>query len=159
MRILGIDPGFERLGIAIIDKPLTGKEEVIYSECFHTSPLIPFHERLALLGEETRKIIESYKPKALAIEKLYITNNQKTAMNVAEARGVVIYEASQAGLGIYEYTPGEIKIAITGYGKATKDMVMAMVPKLCKMSKLTNSDDELDAVAIGLTCCAVEKFK
>ncbi len=159
MRILGIDPGFERLGIAIIDKPLTGKEVVIHSECFHTSPLIPFHERLALLGEEIRKIIESYKPKALAIEKLYITNNQKTAMNVAEARGVVIYEASRAGLGIYEYTPGEIKIAITGYGKATKDMVMAMVPKLCKMDKVTNSDDELDAVAIALTCCARERFK
>jgi crossover junction endodeoxyribonuclease RuvC len=159
MRILGIDPGFERLGIAIIDKPLTGKEVVIHSECFHTSPKIEFHERLALVGEEIRKIIESYKPKALAIEKLYITTNQKTAMNVAEARGVVIYEASRAGLGIYEYTPGEIKMAITGYGKATKDMVMAMVPKLCKMDKVTNSDDELDAVAIGLTCCAQERFK
>ncbi len=159
MRIIGIDPGFERLGIAIIEKPLTGKEVVVYSECFKTTPKIKFHERLFLLGEEVRNIIENYKPKALAIEKLYITNNQKTAMNVSEARGVILYEASRAGLDIYEYTPGEIKVAITGYGKATKEMIMSMVPKLCKMDKITESDDELDAVAIGLTCYAIEQFK
>ena len=158
--VLGIDPGFERLGIAIISKTLGDKKEtVIYSECFHTSAKLPFHERLTLLGEKVGTIIKKYKPTALAIEKLYFAANQKTAMNVAEARGVVVYEASKQGLQICEYTPLEIKVAITGYGKASKDMVMSMIPKLCNMEKQTASDDELDAVAIGLTAFAREKFK
>ncbi len=158
MRILAIDPGFERVGIAIIDKTLTPKHLLVYSECFKTSAKIPFHSRLTLIGDEIEKIIKKFEPDALAIEKLYFTTNQKTVMGVSEARGVMIYSASRNGLLIYEYTPPQIKIAVTGYGKSTKDMVMSMVPKLIKINKETNSDDELDAIAIGITCLACERF-
>lgn len=154
-RILSIDPGFERIGIAIIEK--SQKEELVYSDCFKTNPKLPLNERLMLIGKEVGQIIKKYSPSALAIEKLYITNNQKTAMGVAEARGVIIYESTVNNLSIFEYTPPQIKLAVTGYGKATKDMVMNMVPRLIYMDKKTNSDDELDAIAIGLTYFAIEK--
>lgn len=159
MRILAIDPGFERMGVAIIDKTLKPKHELVYSSCFKTSAKIPFHTRLTLIGEELENIIKKYKPEALAIEKLYFTNNQKTVMGVSEARGVMVYTASRNSLQIFEYTPPQIKIAVTGYGKSSKDAVMSMVPKLIEMEKKTNSDDELDAIAIGITCLACERFK
>lgn len=158
MRILAIDPGFERVGIAILDKTLKPKHLLVYSTCFKTSAKIPFHERLTLIGSELEKIIKDFEPDALAIEKLYFTTNQKTVMGVSEARGVMIYTASRNNLKIFEYTPPQIKIAVTGYGKSTKDMVMSMVPKLIEMKKDTDSDDELDAIAIGITCLACERF-
>jgi crossover junction endodeoxyribonuclease RuvC len=158
MRIISIDPGFERVGIAIIEKSVKGKDALIYSECFKTKASTPFYERLLLIGKEVEKVIKKYKPKALAIEKLYFEKNQKTAMNVAEARGVITYSAIKYSLKIFEYTPPQIKIAVTGYGKASKDMVMRMVPKLIDIKTVTNSDDELDAIAIGLTCLACERL-
>lgn len=159
MKILAIDPGFERVGIAIIEKTGKPKDNLIYSSCFKTKSTLLFHHRLSLIGEEVERLIKKYKPKALAIEKLYFTTNQKTVMGVSEARGVIIYCASHNGLDIFEYTPPQIKVAVTGYGKADKNMVINMVPKLINISKLTKSDDELDAIAIGLTCLACEKIK
>ncbi len=158
MRILAIDPGFERIGIAILDKTFTPKHTLVYSSCFKTSAKIPFHKRLTLIGEEVERVIKKYKPEALSIEKLYFTTNQKTVMGVSEARGVIIYSASRNNLSIFEYTPPQIKIAVTGYGKSNKEAVMSMVPKLIDMNTETNSDDELDAIAIGITCLAHEKF-
>jgi crossover junction endodeoxyribonuclease RuvC len=158
MRILAIDPGFERVGIAILDKTIKPKHDLVYSDCFKTSAKIPFHLRLTLIGQEIERVIKKFKPDALAIEKLYFTTNQKTVMGVSEARGVIIYSASKNGLLVFEYTPPQIKIAVTGYGKSTKEGVMSMVPKLIFMDKKTNSDDELDAIAIGITCLACEKF-
>jgi crossover junction endodeoxyribonuclease RuvC len=158
MKILGIDPGFERIGIAIIERKPKEKDALVYSYCFKTSAKIPFHERLTAIGNEIEKIIKKYKPEALAIEKLYFTTNQKTVMGVSEARGVIIYSASRNGLQIFEYTPPQIKVAVTGYGKADKNMVMSMVPKLIYIDKKISSDDELDAIAIGLTCLACVGF-
>jgi crossover junction endodeoxyribonuclease RuvC len=158
MKILAIDPGFERLGIAVIEHLPKEKDVLLYSTCFKTSAKIPFHKRLVLIGKEVESVIEKYRPIALGIEKLYFTTNQKTAMGVSEARGVIIYSASKNGLSIFEYTPGEIKVAVTGYGKADKTMVMNMVPKLISIPQKTSSDDELDAIAIGLTCLARERF-
>ncbi len=158
MNILAIDPGFERVGIAVIKKESKKKDELVYSACFKTSAKVPFHERLTAIGKEIEKIIKKYKPKALAIEKLYFTTNQKTVMGVAEARGVIIYSASRNGLLIFEYTPPQIKVAVTGYGKADKNMVMSMIPKLILVKSDSNSDDELDAIAIGLTCLACENI-
>lgn len=158
MKILAIDPGFERVGIAIIEKLPKQKDTLVYSECFKTSAKIPFHERLTLIGAQVEKMIKKYKPVALAIEKLYFTTNQKTVMGVSEARGVIIYSASRNGLQIFEYTPPQIKVAVTGYGKADKNMVMSMVPKLILIDRIIKSDDELDAIAIGLTCLACERF-
>jgi len=158
VKILAIDPGYERVGMAVLEKSPKDKDGLVYSNCFKTKADLPFHERLTSIGLEVEKIIKKHKPIALAIEKLYFTTNQKTAMNVAEARGVIIYTASKNNLEIYEYTPPQIKLAVTGYGKASKDMVIKMVPRLIKIGKPIQSDDEMDAVAIGLTALACQKF-
>ena len=148
-RVLAIDPGFERLGIAIIDKDK--KEVLLYSDCFKTSPRDSFYVRLRQLGEEISRIIEIYEPNACAIETLFFQNNQKTAMHVAEARGVVAYEAARRGIPIFEFTPLQIKMAITSHGRSDKKQVTFMVPKLIKIEKEIKHDDEYDAIAIGLT--------
>lgn len=158
IRILSIDPGFERVGIAVIEKTFNKKDVLIYSNCFKTTTKIKLNERIKKIGDEVEEIIKKYKPKALSIEKLYFTTNQKTVMGVAEARGVIIYVATKNNLDVYEYTPPQIKLAVTSYGKASKQMVMSMVPKLIDVSVDINSDDELDAIAIGLTCLACEKL-
>lgn len=158
MKVLAIDPGFERVGIAVIEKTNLKKDKLLFSECFKTSAKIPFPKRLKNIGAEIEKVIKKHKPEVIAIEKLYFTTNQKTAMGVAEARGTIIYVASKNGLSVCEYTPPQIKIAVTGYGKATKEMIMSMVPKLIDMDSGINSDDEIDAIAVGLTCLACEKL-
>jgi crossover junction endodeoxyribonuclease RuvC len=155
MRILGIDPGYERLGIAILEKNKDDKKErVLFSECFKTSKKLEFSERLNLIGEEVRKIIKEYKPEVLSIETLFLTTNHKTVMHVADARGVVIYEASIAGLKIFEVSPPQIKIATTGYGKSDKTQINKMVKMLVEIDNSKKSDDELDAIAIALTAFA-----
>lgn len=155
-RVLGIDPGYERLGIAVVEKQ-NNKEVVLYSECFHTPKNMPFHERLFLLGEKIRAIIEGYEPQAFAIETLMFNTNQKTAILVAEARGVALYEAAIKKLEVYEFTPLQIKIAITGHGRSDKKQMMEMVKKLVKIEKVGAKDDEYDAIACALTCLASYK--
>ncbi|MCE9585653.1 crossover junction endodeoxyribonuclease RuvC [Candidatus Nomurabacteria bacterium] len=151
MIILGIDPGFERLGVAVLEKKTNSKESVLFSECFKTSAKLEFGERLKLIGIEVKKVIKKYNPEVLSIETLFLTNNQKTVMHVAEARGVIIYEAINAGLKIFEASPPQIKIAVTGYGKADKTQVMKMVKMLVSIDNDKKSDDELDAIAIAIT--------
>ncbi len=157
MKLLSIDPGFERLGIAVISSE-KGKLTLAASECFKTSAKIPFAERLAAIQEKVEDVIASHKPTALAIEKLFFSNNQTTAMRVAEARGVVVATAARHGLAVYEYTPGEIKVAVTGNGAAGKAAVMKMIPILIHMKTASSSDDEMDAIAVGLTCLARERL-
>lgn len=153
MKILGIDPGFERVGVAVLEKE-KNKETLLYSDCIKTSASLPFNKRLTLIGEGVRKIIDEYKPDVLAIETLLFNNNQKTAMMVAEARGVMIYEATWKKLDLCEYTPLQIKIAVTGYGRADKKQVEIMVKQLINIEKEVKYDDEIDAIAICLTCSA-----
>ena len=159
MRILGIDPGYERLGIAVLEKDKNNrKEKVIFSECFKTSAKLEFAERLFLIGEEVKNVIKKYKPEVLAIETLFLNTNQKTVMHVAEVRGVVIYEAICAGLKLFEASPPQIKIATTGYGRANKIQINKMVKILVDIDKNIKSDDELDAIAIALTAFAHLRF-
>ncbi len=153
MRILGIDPGYERLGIAIMEKR-ENKDFLVYSECFQTSKNSHFHERLLLLGEKIGRIIKEYQPDTMAIETLMFNTNQKTAMNVAEARGVVLFQAMKGGLEIFEFTPLQIKIAITGYGRSDKNQVTEMTKRLVKIDRKDAKDDEYDAIACALTCFA-----
>jgi crossover junction endodeoxyribonuclease RuvC len=178
MRILGIDPGYERLGIAVLERtpevlPQGSKRErVIFSECFKTSSKLEFSERLFLIGAEIKKIIKKYKPEVLAIETLFLNTNQKTVMQVAEVRGVALYEAISNGLKIFEASPPQIKVATTGYGKANKTDIEKMVKLLVKIdednpvrgregsqrpSTSNGTDDELDAIAIALTAFACLK--
>ena len=160
-RVLGIDPGFDRLGVAVLEKggPSTGlgasKETIVFSTCITTDRKAEPAERLRQIGTELAAIILKYSPDALAIEKLFFNQNVTTALKVAEARGVVLYEAAKAGLSINEYSPQDVKIAVTGYGKAAKGDVERMVGVLIKLPLLSKGekrlDDELDAIALGIT--------
>lgn len=158
MRILAIDPGYERIGIAIIDKEKSSKELFIYSECFKTKKELPFEERLHAIGEKIEALILEYSPAILAIETLFMETNQKTGMHVSEVRGMLLYIAKTHKMKIHEYTPLQIKVAVTGYGKADKKQVMLMVPKIMTLPKKISSDDELDAIAIGITCVSHQKL-
>jgi crossover junction endodeoxyribonuclease RuvC len=158
MILLSIDPGFERLGLAIIEKEGRNKETLLYSECFKTSSKLPHHERLRLIGNKIKDIIEEYKPTTLATEKLFFTSNQKTVIPVAEARGVILYIAGIYNLAVFEYSPPEIKVAVTGYGKSDKQQIMSMIPQLITLQKNITSDDEFDAIAIGLTHYAISRI-
>lgn len=152
MKILGIDPGYERLGIAVLEKNKGDKKErVVYSDCFKTSAKMPFEERLLLIGREVERVINFYQPDGLAIETLFFTNNQKTAMNVAEVRGTILYIAQCAGLTLQQFTPMQIKVAVAGHGQGDKRAVTDMVTKLVIIEKEIKHDDEYDAIAIALT--------
>lgn len=152
MTIIGIDPGYERIGIAVIEKNQGDKrEKLLYSDCFKTSAKLPLPERIYLLGYEIDSVIKKYSPEIMSIEKLYFENNQKTAMGVSEARGAIIYIGMANKLRIVEYTPLQIKNAVTGYGKATKDQVHSMVTKLITLPPSVKQDDEIDAIAIAIT--------
>ncbi len=163
MKIIAIDPGYERMGVAIIEKAprgsTSGKEELVYSECFKTSAKIPHEERLKLIGKEIEKLIEKYKPEIMAIETLFFKSNQKTAMHVSEARGVMLYVASASGLKVKEFSPMAVKIAVTGYGGSEKSQITSMVEKLIKIDKEIKYDDEYDAIAVGLTYFATNLGK
>ena len=158
VRIIGIDPGFDRLGICILDKE-KDKETLIHSQCITTSKKESFEIRLAEIGEELKKILKKYKPEELAIETLFFTTNQKTIIPVAEVRGICIYLSHINDVKIYEYSPPQIKVAVTGYGKATKDDIAIMVPKILGKSMRSDIlDDEIDAIAIALTHSAHRKM-
>lgn len=151
IRILGIDPGFDRLGVCIVDKEGT-KETLVFSTCITTHKKDSFEMRLSTIGKAVEKIITDYKPHELAIETLFFTNNQKTVITVAEVRGVCIYLSHKHGVSLHEYSPPQIKLAIAGHGKASKEDIAHMVPKILKHPmKLGTLDDEIDAIAIALT--------
>lgn len=158
VRILGIDPGFDRLGVCILDK-IGNKEELIHSQCITTSKKDSFEVRLAEIAEQLLKIIKKHKPQELAIETIFFTTNQKTIIYVAEVRGICIYLSHINDLTIHEYSPPQIKVAVTGYGKATKEDISHMIPKILgKQMKSDILDDEVDAIAIALTHSAHRKM-
>jgi crossover junction endodeoxyribonuclease RuvC len=156
MKILGIDPGYERLGISIIEKQ-QDKDVLLFSECFQTDKKTPFQERLLLIGQNLQDIITTYKPDVLSIEKLYFTSNQKTAMNVSQVIGAIIFIVKSNNLDVFEYTPLQIKSACTGSGKADKKQIMAMLPHLIRIEKEIKLDDEFDAIAVAITHSAYIK--
>lgn len=163
MRVIGIDPGYDRLGVAVVEKvtkPAVGQkaEQLIFSTCLTSNKKNSLPERYLSLGQELEKIIQREKPDTLAIEKLFFTTNQKTASQISEVRGMIIYIAAQMKLKIVEYTPLEVKSTITGYGKADKQQVIAMVKQLVAMDKAARLDDEYDAIAIALTALARERL-
>lgn len=153
-RVLAIDPGFDRVGVAVLNK-----EGLFYSCCIETSRKLTHAERLLEIGENLKKIIKRWEPTSLAIESLFFNQNTTNALKVSEARGVVLYEAAVAGLSVYEYSPQAIKIAVTGYGKADKIQMETMLKKLVSIpeSKGKKLDDELDAIAVGITHLASQK--
>ena len=151
MRVLGIDPGYERLGIAVIERVHKNAEELLFSDCFRTSAKLPFAERLRVLGVLIERVIHEYQPETLAYERLYFNTNQKTVMGVAEVRGVVSYVCAKAGLTVYDYAPPQIKMALSGWGRASKPQIAHMVGKLIHIPEKKRLDDEYDAIAVALT--------
>lgn len=157
MRIIGIDPGYERLGLAVIEKSASGKEMLLHSECFRTDPAIPFQERLLMLGTHLSELIGSYEPRYVALENIYFNTNQKTALDVAAVRGVILYTSNQRGVTTFEYTPPQIKVAITGNGRAPKKDVETMLHRLIDIDGRARLDDEYDAIAVALTHSAIHR--
>ncbi len=149
MIILGIDPGYAIIGYGIINAKGNSYEPIGFG-AITTAAGVPFNRRLQIIFEEMNSIIEQYKPDAIAIEKLYFNSNQKTAICVAEARGVILLSAQIAGVNVYEYTPLQVKSAVTGYGQATKSQVMKMTQRLLKLKEVPKPDDTADALAIAI---------
>lgn len=152
MRIIAFDPGYERLGIAILEKEKNTKETVLYSDCFKTSSKESHAERLAKIAIEIERLIKEFQPNQMAIETLFFNSNTKTALKVAEARGVLVAICAKEGLTINEYSPQAIKISVTGAGNSDKTQVAKMVGLITKIDIRTKIDDEVDAIAVGLCC-------
>lgn len=150
MRVLAVDPGYERCGVAVVENE-SGKETLLYSSCIQTAKELPFNERLAIVVKEFDQLIGEYSPDSVAIEKLYFNTNQKTAMNVSEVRGALIASATMKNLTVGQYTPAQIKVAVAGHGGADKRQIIDMVSRLIKIDKEIKFDDEYDAIAVGLT--------
>lgn len=149
MKVLGIDPGFGRMGWAMVEK-IGKKEKLIEADCIQTKAGQKHETRLFQLGQALEIIIKKYKPAGLAIEKLYFAKNQKTALAVAEARGVVLYLAELYQLEVFEFTPAEIKMGLTGYGRADKNQIKKMLKLILGINDLPKPDDATDAIAIAL---------
>ncbi len=152
--ILAIDPGYDRLGVAVI-REVAGKSTLIFSDCIVTNRKDSHEKRLQTVGTTVAELIEKWKPAELAIEELFFSKNQTTALLVSQALGVVVYEAARGAVPVFYYKPVEIKVAVTGYGKSDKTHVTDMVSKLIKISPeivgKKRLDDEFDAIAVGLT--------
>lgn len=150
MRVLGIDPGYDRAGVAILGGD-GSVPKYVFSVCVETKRGDELPERLRDLGHRLSALIKKHRPDVCAIETLYLTKNQKTAMGVAAARGVVLRAAAEARLPVVEYTPQQVKIAVTGYGKSDKAAVGKMLARLIPASQSAARDDEVDAIAVALT--------
>jgi crossover junction endodeoxyribonuclease RuvC len=158
MRVLAVDPGYERLGVAVLERLEKKPESLLFSHCYTTPSSETYPDRLVTLGKEIEHIIHVYKPGAFALETIFLTKNQKTAMRVSGARGALLYIARKEGLTIYEYSPLQVKTAVTGYGKSDKKQMISMVTQLIALpQKQLRLDDEYDAIAIGVTHFALEK--
>lgn len=149
MYILGIDPGLAIVGWGIIDFNGTKFKTVAYGAI--TTPAgMPTHERLLAIDRELSDIINKYKPEQLSIEELFWNTNTTTGIRVAEARGVILCRCHKQGLGIFEYTPLQIKQAVVGYGRAEKKQVIKMVSVLLNLPKPPKPDDTADALAAAI---------
>jgi crossover junction endodeoxyribonuclease RuvC len=153
MRILAIDPGYDRLGIAVVEGD-PSRPSLIMSDC--VSPDKGAREnRLAHVSNAVTDAIKEYAPEVLAIETLFFSVNKKTALGVAESRGAILAAAGLASLPVIECSPQQVKLAVTGYGGPSKAAVATMIPRLLILPKKKRLDDELDAIAIGITALAI----
>ena len=157
MRILGIDPGFAITGYSIIDYQ-GNKFKLIDSGAITTKAGISFPLRLTKIYDDLSMIINKYKPDAISVEELFFNNNVKTAINVAQARGVVLVVGCKNNIPTYEYTPLQIKQAVAGYGRADKVQVQKMVKAILNVEKLPKLDDTTDSMAAAICHAHSAKF-
>lgn len=152
MKILAIDPGYDRLGIALVAGNAS-KPTLLWSDCIVPEKESP-EKRLAHIAQEIQKAITTSAPDALGIETLFFGINKKTVIGVAEARGAVLAIAGIASLPVIECSPQQVKLAVTGYGGADKKAIALMIPRLVTLPTRKRFDDEIDAIAIGITALA-----
>lgn len=150
MILLGIDPGIADMGYGVISKD-KGKETCLAYGSVKTPAGMDFPKRLALLAAELEKLLVQWRPAAAGIEKLYFQKNVKTAISVAEARGVIRLCIERAGVPCREFNPSDVKIAVCGQGNAPKDQVQRMVKTLLRLDKIPKPDDAADALALAIT--------
>lgn len=153
MRVLALDPGYDRLGVAVLERT-NNVDTLLYSTCIITDRAADFSARLLVIGDTLTTLLTEHSPSLVAIETLFFNKNIKTAIGVAQARGIILYLATKAGCTITEFGPQEIKVAVTGYGKSDKSAVIDMVKRLIKNAPLKAHDDEYDAIAVGITALA-----
>ncbi len=158
MIILGIDPGFAIVGYSVIEYKGSSCRPLEYG-AINTDSKMLFPDRMKIIYDELSDIIDEYKPEDLAIEELFFNKNVKTAIKVAQARGVEILAAINKGLNIYEYTPLQIKQATVGYGRAEKHQVQEMVKVLLNLKEIPKPDDVADALAVAICHGSSLKFK
>ena len=156
MLILGIDPGYGRVGYGIIDYT-NGKYKVVEYGTISTDAKDSFPDRLMKINSDLNEIIEKYNIEAASIEELFFNTNTKTAIMVAEARGVIIYTLKAKNISINEYTPLQVKQALVGYGRADKKQIMDMVKKMLHLEKMPKLDDTTDALALAI--CYTYSYK
>ncbi len=149
MRILGIDPGYAIVGYGVVEAAGGGYRPVEYG-AVTTRAGEDFGLRLKEIYEGMTQLLSQHKPQAAAVEKLYFTNNKTTGIGVAEARGVILLALSQAGVPLFEYTPMQVKQAVTGYGKALKPQVQEMTRRLLRLPAVPKPDDTADALALAI---------
>lgn len=152
MRLLGIDPGTGILGFGVIED--VRKPVLVDAGIIRTPPHQPEPQRLLTIFNGLQEIVQTTKPQVVSVEKLFFARNVTTAMAVSQARGVVLLVAQQHGLSIFEYTPMQIKMSLTGYGKADKKQVQEMVRILLNLKEIPKPDDCADALAAALTHAA-----
>lgn len=149
MRIIGIDPGIATTGYGVVQTDGQRSAALDFG-CIATASDLPMPQRLERIYDELKFIVERYQPNVMAVEKLFFSKNSNSAMQVGEARGVVVLAGCHAGMHVYEYTPLQVKQAVVGYGKAEKLQVQQMVKMLLGLSKIPRPDDAADALAIAL---------
>jgi len=153
--ILGIDPGLATTGYGVIISSCSLTKNVDYG-CITTKPKEPFGQRLEKIYIELKKIIKKHQPNQIAVEELFFAKNIKTALKVGQACGVIFLTASQMKIPVREFTPLQVKQALTGYGRADKKQIQKIVKLMLKLKEIPRPDDAADALAIAL-CCAQTK--
>jgi crossover junction endodeoxyribonuclease RuvC len=151
-RILGIDPGTATTGFGIIDVTLSRVENIVDYGVITTEAHLPDSKRLAIIDQSLKEIITTHQPNILAVEKLFFFRNTTTIITVAQSRGVVLLNAELHNLKLFEFTPLQIKQAITGYGKAPKAQMQQMVATILGLKSIPKPDDAADGLAVALCC-------
>jgi crossover junction endodeoxyribonuclease RuvC len=154
--VLGIDPGTAATGYGIVERTGSRLRAIDYG-CLETLPTDSLPVRLLHIHQAVKELIETHQPTLLGVERLFFNRNVQTAFAVGQARGAVLLAAAQAGLPVFEYGPHEVKMAVTGYGRAGKEQVQRMVQVVLGMPSLPRPDDAADALAVAICLAHAER--
>ena len=152
MIVLGIDPGYAIVGCGVVEYK-SNHFKVLEYGAITTEAHTPFNERIEKIFDEAYALIQKYRPDAMAIEKLFFNTNQKTAIDVAQARGALVLAAQKCRVPIFEYTPLQVKQSVVGYGRAEKKQVQEMTRVMLNLEKIPKPDDAADALAMAICHC------